>query len=227
MIQFLKTIFSIDKIIKKEPVTSIIWLQEVREWFWINKDWNVIAFLTLNWFDEDLASEQEIDNILRKQLDFFDTRINWPISYNVVNSRNNLITHNKIYNNIIWSSLSLSEASRKKLSMMNELNNYNYSEMYNIPEKTYVITLSYKVDLKIEHSISLRNLNSFNFIPQEQWSKIKNILNEKVNQYIQFMNNWTQLWVRRMTEKEIYTYFKNVYWVDKVKTLKEESRILM
>lgn len=227
MIQFLKTVFSIDKIIKKEPVTSIIWLQEVREWFWINKDWNVIAFLTLNWFDEDLASEQEIDNILRKQLDFFDTRINWPISYNVVNSRNNLITHNKIYNNIIWSSLSLSEASRKKLSMMNELNNYNYSEMYNIPEKTYVITLSYKVDLKIEHSISLRNLNSFNFIPQEQWSKIKNILNEKVNQYIQFMNNWTQLWVRRMTEKEIYTYFKNVYWVDKVKTLKEESRILM
>lgn len=227
MIQFLKTVFSIDKIIKKEPVTSIIWLQEVREWFWINKDWNVIAFLTLNWFDHDLASEQEIDNVLRKQLDFFDTRISWPISYNVVNSRNNLITHNKIYNNILNSSISLSDTSRRKLSMMNELNNYQYSEMYNIPEKTYVITLSYKVDLKIEHSINLRNLNSFNYIPQEQWTKIKNILTERVNNFIQFMNSWTQLWIRKMTEKEIYTYFKNVYWVDKVRTIKEESRILM
>lgn len=227
MIQFLKTIFQVDKIIKREPVTSIIWLQEVREWFWINKDWNIIAFLTLNWFDQDLASEQEIDNILRKQLDFFDTRINWPISYNVVNSRNNLITHNKIYSSILNSSSSLSEQSRKKLIMMNELNNYNYSETYNIPEKTYVITLSYKVDLKIEHSINLRNLDSFNYVQKEQWTKIHNILTEKVNNFIYFMNQWTQLWIRKMTEQEIYTYFKNVYWINKVKSLQWESRILM
>lgn len=227
MFDFWKTKYLIDKVVKRDFIDAIIGLQEVRDGFAINKEWNVIAFLTLNGFDLDLASDQETDNVMRKLLDFFDTRISCPISFNITNTRNDLSDHNKIYASLINKSTTLTENTKRKLIMINELDNYACSKKYNIPEKKYVVTLSYKVDLKLNSSVILKNLNTFNFLKDEEWEKIKRQLMETVQQFIHFMNNGTNLGFRMMTEKEIYTYFKNVYSVGKYKNVADESIFLM
>lgn len=227
IIKFFKTNFKLDKIIKVDTIDSIIGLQEVRDGFGINKEGNVIAFLTLNGFDQELASEQEIDTVLRKFKDFLDTRISYPIALNISNSRNNLSEHNKTYNAMLSNSASITDKVKKTLSMFNEVNNYNYAVRFNIPEKKYVIALSFKVDLQLSSTVIPKSLNSFSFIPNNKWDRISKILIERVNQFAWFMNSGTTLEIRMMTSEEVYLYFKNIYWIGKAKSIKEEVRVML
>ena len=211
MIQFLKTKITAYVNILKADSLDLLPMQEIREWYVINSDWNVIAFLTLNWFDKSLASIEEQNIMLIKHLDLLNTRLNWPISYTVIKKKADLIQYRKHFNKFIDKSPSISENSKDLLKTMNWINAINLSESYDIPEKQFIIWVSYEVRVEDKVNLSWKiNYNRFNHFTQKQWKKIKEQLDQEVQILVDMLNWWKiNLWARMMKEDEIKDYFKN------------------
>ena len=212
MFKFLNNkIKAIANIITKDSL-DLLPIQEVRENYVINSDWNVVAMLTLNWFDKSLASNREIDAILVKHLDLLNTRLDWPISYTMIKRRSDLSEYRKTFNLYVDKSSSITDKTKNKIKVMAWMNAIKMAMNYDIPEKQYIIWLSYKISLwdnklNLDWAVSY---NTFNNISSKQWVKIKQVLDQKTNTIISMLNWWwINLWARSMKEDEIKTYFKN------------------
>ena len=204
--------------ILKADVFQLLPLQEVRDWYVINSEWNVIAFLTLNWFDKSLASDQELNAVLVKHLDLLNTRISWPICYSLIKNKSDLSDYRHSFDDFVNSSTSISSNSKKIINIFNWVNTINMSNNYDIPEKKYLISVSYKV--RLSNALNLTwsiNYKLFNYISAKQWQKIKAVLDDEVYKITSIMNSWwVNLWARKMTEREIVNYFKEQldWWVN-------------